>query len=122
MTQIQDVEPYDLTIIQGDTFTWQGKICDEENEVLTPVDLTGYTAAMHIRHRITDAVPLITLTTENGRIILGGTEGTITLMIADEDTATLPPCRAVYDLKLAVSGGVFRFMGGACFIEGSVTR
>lgn len=63
-------------------------------------DLTGITACMQIKRNILDVNPIISLTSENNGIILGGTGGTIDLFIDKSITATLPTINAVYDLML----------------------
>ena len=62
-------------------------------------DLTGKTAKMSLRPDY-NSDPIITLTTENGGIALGGAAGTITLSIPASNTAALPIGRGVYDFKL----------------------
>lgn len=109
---------YDFTIYQGATFsrvlTWK-----DEND--TAINLTGYTARMQIRQRITGDT-LIALTTENGRIALGGSAGTVTLTISASDTAAITT-DGVYDLEL-VSGSevVTRLLQGTVTLSKEVTR
>jgi hypothetical protein len=62
-----------------------------------PVDLTGYTAACTIR---ADQDTILSLTTTNGRIVLGGTAGTIVMTVDADDTAALTAVNAAYDLML----------------------
>lgn len=109
---------YDFTIYQGATFsrvvTWK-----DENE--DAVNLTGYTARMQIRQRLTGDT-LIALTTENGRVALGGTDGTVTLTIAATDTADLT-MGGVYDLELVSGAGVVtRLLQGNVTLSKEVTR
>lgn len=90
----------------------------------TPVDLTGYTAAMEVRRRPGQPV-IVDLTTENGRIQLGGVAGTIALAITGADTGLLPAThRAVYDLLLQPPGPVspIRILEGNCSIRAGVTE
>jgi|SRR6266850_1649274 len=87
-----------------------------------PVDLTGFTAKMDIRQAIADATPLISLTTTNGRITLGGVNGTVTLFIAAVDTALLTFTSAVYDLDLvSATGVVTRLLSGNVLLSKGVT-
>lgn len=88
-----------------------------------PIDLTGCTARMHIRGKIDDASPLFVLTTENSRIVLGGTAGTASLFIADEDTALMTWTSGVYDLEIAhPNGDVTRLAEGSISVSKEVTR
>lgn len=58
-------------------------------EYNTPVSLAGYTARMQIRKKAKDTAPVITLTTENGGIVLDNTQKTITIRATPEQTALL---------------------------------
>jgi len=75
---------YDLTINQGETL-------DAENFLFTwkagglPVNLTGYSARAQCR----DGGKLVfDWSTENGKIVLGGANGTIAPSVAATETAT----------------------------------
>jgi hypothetical protein len=111
---------YDITIEQGATFSLV--ITYKDND--TPVNLTGYTARMQVRSTMESATVLIELTTgADGRIVLGGSAGTITMTIAATDTAALTAGRAVYDLELVSGGGIVtRLIQGVCTISRNVTR
>lgn len=113
-----------LTIEQGATFkkvlTWKA------GAVPAPVDLTGCTARMHIRGVITDTLPLITLTTENGGITLGGAAGTILLLITATATSAITWTAAVYDLEIILPAApepeVRRLLYGPVVVSPEVTR
>lgn len=110
-----------LKIYQGATFRWHATLKSGTPEAV--VDLTGYTARLHVRLKIEDAEPVLTLTTENGGITLGDADGTIDLFISDADTADITWEEAVYDLELiAPNTDVIRFMGGAVTVSPEVTR
>jgi hypothetical protein len=111
---------YDFYIEQGATFyqviTWKDSAGD-------PVDISGYTARMQIRKSVTSTDALISLTTENGRISLGGAAGTVTLEIDADDTADFTTFCGVYDLELEASDGtVTRLLEGQIEISREVTR
>ena len=80
----------------------------------TPQELGNYTARMSIKDRV-GGTELLSLTTEDGRIILDNTNKTITLMIDAEDTALMVK-NGVYDLELLSAGGVV-----TALLYGSVT-
>jgi tRNA threonylcarbamoyladenosine modification (KEOPS) complex Pcc1 subunit len=110
---------YDLCIAQGATFqkviTWKSDG--------TLVNLSAFTARMQIRATSEASTALIELTTENGRIALGGAAGTITLTISATDTAALTAGRGVYDLELvAANGTVTRLLQGVVTISRNITR
>jgi hypothetical protein len=112
----------DLYIEQGATWTlpliWQ-------TAEGAPVDLTGYTARMHMRAKQADPAFTIELTTENGRIALGGSAGTIALTISADDTSAMDPKTAVYDLELVSDADppvVTRLLQGGVKLSPEVTR
>jgi hypothetical protein len=87
-----------------------------------PYILTNHTARMQVRRTIESTTPLITLTTENGRISLNGAEGFINLSITAADTAALTSS-GVYDLEIISSGGlVSRVIQGTFTLSPEVTR
>ena len=78
---------------------------------------------MHVRSTVEATTTLTTLTTENGRIALGGTAGTVTLTISATDTAQFTPGKYVYDLELVSGGGVVsRIIEGNFVVKAEVTR
>jgi hypothetical protein len=92
---------YNMEIPQGDT--WCRKInwtADGE-----PVDTTGYTASMRIKLTTISPTSIIELTTENGRIVLGGENGLITLQLTPAQTNGISPGQYYYDLDLLGSNG-----------------
>ena len=74
-----------------------------------PKDTTGYTAIMEIKSGAEAKYPYLTLSSDDGRILLGGVDGTILIRFAPEDTnPNLQPTRwnrAVYDLVLTDVNG-----------------
>ena len=109
----------DFTIEQGATFnlllTW--KIND------VPVNLTNWTARLQARVDVEDTETVLTLTTENGGITLGGALGTISLDRTAAQTTLLPAGTYVYDLELVASNAtVTRLVQGELDISAEVTR
>lgn len=110
-----------LPIDQGATF--RRRLTWKTGTPSLPVDLTGYTARMQVRSEITDAAILLTLTTENGGITLGGAAGTIDLYISATATAGFTWETGVYDLEMVASNGdVIRLVAGAVSVSPEVTR
>lgn len=110
-----------FTIYQGATFrkrlTWKA------GTPAVPVDLTGCTARMQVRSEVESETPLLSLTTENDRITLGGAAGTIDLYVSDEDTADITWADGVYDLEIEhPSGEVTRLAEGSVSVSPEVTR
>ena len=109
---------YHMKLDQGSTFSLVLTYKDSNGDA---INLTGYTARMQMRRNHEDTA-LIELTTENGRIALGGSAGTVTLTIAAGDTAALPPIEGVYDLELVSGSIVDKLLAGTFSVAREVTR
>lgn len=110
---------YNFICEQGATFT---RVINATDGAGDPIDLTGYTARMQVRRDIDATAILIELTTENGRITLGGESGTITLSIDAEDTSAIPR-PGIYDLELeSDTGTVIRLLKGIFDLDPEATR
>ena len=110
-----------LKIDQGATFdksvTWK------VGKPAVPVDLTGATARMQIRPKIDSATVLVELTTENGRIALGGVTGDVTLTIEAAITTDFAWREGVYDLEIIFADTtVKRLLSGSVAVSPEVTR
>lgn len=107
-------------IEQGATFQQTLTLKDSSDAV---INLTGYTAEMDLRKNQDDSNEVITLTTGNSRITMGGVAGTIILTISATDSAALSVGDGVYDLEITDSNGkVDRIMEGTYSIRGNVSR
>jgi predicted MFS family arabinose efflux permease len=109
----------DFTIEQGATFnlllTW--KIDD------VPVNITNWTARLQARVDVEDTEVILSLTTSNGGITLGGALGTISLDQTATQTALLPAGGYIYDLEMISGvGAVTRLVQGELNISPEVTR
>lgn len=88
-----------------------------------PVDLTGCTALAHIRETLESPDILITLSTANGKIVLGGAAGTVEIVLSAVETAAITWRAAVYDLEITFPDTtVRRLMYGGVSISPEVTR
>lgn len=111
---------YDITILQGATFQLRIVWKDAAGALL---DLTGYTARMQIRERVSSTTTLANLTTENGGITLGGTAATVDLLLSATQTGAITALRGVYDLEVVSAGGVVsRLLAGEVEFSREVTR
>lgn len=94
----------------------------EDPSEYEPYPLTNHTARMQVRRTIESTTPLITLTTENGRISINGASGLINLSITAADTAAITSS-GVYDLEIISSNGlVSRVIQGTFTLSPEVTR
>lgn len=114
---------YNITCQQGATLqrqlTWTDSARDAYN-------LTGYTARMQVRANTSSNTVIIALSTtagSGGTITLGGTAGTVDLLIPAANTTTLTAGQYVYDLELVSGGGVVtRLIEGNFKVTAEVTR
>jgi hypothetical protein len=112
-----------LEFLQGEdflkSFTWKlGPV-----NSATPVNLTGYTARAQLREKLDSETVLLDLTTENGRIVLGGAAGTITLQVTAAVTAAMTWRSAVFDLEMVAGDGkIRRLISGTATVSPEVTR
>jgi molybdopterin-binding protein len=109
---------YNFTIEQGATFSRTIVVKNPDN---TLYNLTGYTARMQIRRDIAATEVMISLTTENGKLALGGANGQISITLSAADTATITR-NGVYDLELVTGATVYRLLRGAVSLVPEVTR
>ena len=110
---------YDIVADQGATFqrvlTWK----DAQG---SPINLTTYTARMQVRKSVSAGEALVSLTTSNGYITLGGALGTITLNCPASELA-FDAGDWVYDLEVESAAGVVtRIVMGRFLMRGEVTR
>lgn len=112
----------DLEIYQGSTFT---KSLQWTTQSSTPVNITGCVARMHIRKKISDSVYIVSLTTENGRIVFtDAVQGKFELRLTSEETRLLDFNTAVYDFEIVFLDGepVYRLFSGNVKFFYEVTR
>lgn len=110
---------YNINLDQGATFERLLTVKDAADALY---DFTDHTARMQIRAELEDTDVLAELTTENGYITLGGSAGTINLMLPPVVTATLDR-DCVYDLEIIDGlGRVYRLLKGIVRVDAEVTR
>lgn len=111
---------YDITCEQGATFLRTFRWLDA-NEAA--VNLTGFSAEMHVRTAHKAATTIVELSTTQGTITLVPAEGRIQLNLSAAETTALPVSRGVYDLELISGGGIVtRLLEGKFIVTPEVTR
>ncbi len=89
-----------------------------------PILMAGYTARMKVRASSTSST-ILSLTTENGGISLGLTNGQIQLYVSDEVMATIPEGKYLYDLEMVAPSSdvyVYKLVYGNFVVRPEVTR
>jgi hypothetical protein len=108
---------YNITCPQGATWDRTFTV----NVGGTALNLTGYTAAMQVRESADAGTAIISLTNGSG-ITLGGTAGTIAVVISSAQTAGAASGSYSYDLELNSGGTITRLLEGSFNVTGNVTR
>lgn len=113
-----------LEVEQGSTWRFQ---MNWKNADGTPINLTGCSALSHWRTSIDDPTILLTLSTENNRVVLDAATGSITLKLSAIETASIAFTSAVYDLEIYFpsNGGeipVYRLIKGKVKVLKEITR
>lgn len=115
---------YKITCEQGATFRRNFTIYQPSlpGASALPVNLTGYSARMQVRPEVESDTVLVELTTENGRITLGGVNGTLLMQIEAAITSMIAS-DGVYDLEIYNSDDeVYRVIKGKFIVDPEVTR
>jgi hypothetical protein len=119
---------YNITCQQGATFSrfitmrYPDPASPPTDPTYLPYNLTGHTARMQVRRTVDSPTPIVSLTTANGGITLGGADGTIEIIISAANTALLTSS-GVYDLEIVSDTGVVsRVLQGEWRLSPEVTR
>lgn len=120
---------YHIAVDQGATFR---KTVTWKDGSGSAVNLTGYSARMQVRPSFASTTVIVSATTANGKIALGGSLGTVSIVLSATETAALTVANpndfadafvGVYDLELiAPNGDVTRLLQGSFIVNPEVTR
>ena len=108
---------FNLICEQATTFNFQFSV----NNNAVPINLTGYTGTMTVRPFVGSSTTTITATTTNGRMVITGATGTVTVTISSALTEEIVAGRYSYDLVLDSGSTVTRFLEGLFIVTGAVT-
>jgi hypothetical protein len=114
-----------LLIEQGATFQWTLLFpVSLKNPTGPKLDLTGYSARMHIRPELESGTVLVSLSSApGGGMTITPLDGRIDIEINDSATSALSFEKAVYDLELVQPNGVvLRIYRGSVSLSLEVTR
>jgi hypothetical protein len=116
---------HDMIVDQGATVN---TVFTVKNSARSALDLTGYVARMQVRQfsgTTRDPMPVVIAeyTSYDGYITVGGTAGTVTLLIPPAEMAAYEPGSYVYDLEVESSlGETTRIVQGKFIVRAEVTR
>lgn len=95
---------YNFTVQQGST--WRNVFTFYQTDISgAVVNLTNYTAALTVKDKPSDSTSLVSLTSDNGGVVLGGTAGTITVLQTATQTNAYAWANGEYTLTLTAPGG-----------------
>jgi hypothetical protein len=110
-------EEVNITTYQGKTisfvYTYGGS---------SPIDVTGYTAALYVKRSYSDSSLYTSFTTANSRVSVGGANGQITFSMTAADSAALTaPFVGVYQIELTSGSTVTLGMQGKFVVKPEVS-
>jgi len=112
--------PVDLVIQQGADFEHVVSVQNSNGSVFS---LVGYSARMQIRATKSSALPLLDLTTVNGRLVINGAAGQVTITLTNAETTLLLFDSGVYDLEIvSPAAKVSRIIAGNVTVSLEITR
>lgn len=93
---------YNTSVIRNSTF--QRAFIYRSGGVGTEINLTGVSAYMFLRNPDTRQI-VLELTSDNGRIVLGGSAGTIHWLVDDDTISAMDVATYEYDMLLVFPDG-----------------
>jgi hypothetical protein len=108
---------FNLICEQATTFNFQFSI----NNDAVPLDLDGYTGTMTVRPFVGASTTTVVASTANGRMVITGATGTVTVTLSSTITEAITASRYSYDLVLDSGSTVTRFLEGLFIVTGAVT-
>lgn len=113
---------YNIVADQGSTLS---RVIYYKDPAKKPIQFNGYKARMQVRHTFESDQVVLELTTENGGIELGATDGSIALYVTDDVMVEIPEGIYVYDLELLAPSAdlfVYKILQGNFAVRSEVTR
>lgn len=88
-----------------------------------PVDLSGYSSRLQVRQNYYSTDTILDISTSTSAITLGGSAGTIDILVSSGSTTDFPAGTWVYDLEIESSAGIVdRLIEGNFVVTPEVTR
>ena len=110
---------YDILVDQGATLN---RALFIKNSAKRPIDISNYTARMHIRDLAASTNIVEILTTENEQIVIDGLDGRVDILLTPAETEALEAKKYVYDLELeSPEGEVTKIVSGKLVVRSEIT-
>lgn len=94
-----------------------------DSTLTTPVNLTGYTAALQLRSNFGDATSALSLSSPSNGIVITGAAGLISIHATAIQTGAIAAGYYEYDCEITSSGGIVtRLIQGQITVKPQVTR
>ena len=113
---------YNIVADQGSTLS---RVIYYKDPAKKPILFTGYTARMQVRAATDSDTVILELTTENGGITLGATDGSIALYVTDDTMIGISEGIYTYDIELVAPSAdlfVYKILQGNFAVRSEVTR
>jgi hypothetical protein len=109
---------FNLVCDQATTFNFQFQILNNQ----TPLDLTSYAGTMTVRPFVGASTTTVVASTANGRMVIDGPNGRVTVTLSATITGAIPAGRYAYDLVLDSGSTIIRYLEGNFIVTGAVTQ
>jgi hypothetical protein len=109
---------FNLVCDQATTFNFQFQILNDQ----VPLDLTSYTGTMTVRPFVGASTTTVVASTANGRMVIDGPNGRVTVTLSAAITGAIPAARYAYDLVLDSGSTIIRYLEGKFIVTGAVTQ
>ena len=112
---------YNLVCEQAATFNFQFQILNNTTSGSTPWNLSTYSGTMTVRPFVGSQTTTVVASTANGRMVLDGANGRVTVTIDAATTETFTAGRYVYDLVVTTGATTTRLLEGKFTVSPGVT-
>ena len=112
---------YDTTINQG--ADWYINFVYQDTDTSTPINITGYTAALQLRSLPSDITAVLSLSSPSNGITITGAQGLVAVHATAVQTGAIVAGYYYYDLEITSTASVVtRLVQGQILVSPQVTR
>ncbi len=112
---------YDTSINQG--ADWYINFVYQDTTTSTPINITGYSAALQLRSLPSDTTAALSLTSPSGGITITGAQGLVAVHATAAQTGAIQAGYYYYDLEITSQTNIVtRLVQGQILVSAQVTR
>ena len=112
---------YDTSINQG--ADWYINFVYQDTATGSPINLTGYTAALQLRSLPSDTTAALSLTSPSSGIVITGASGLVAVHATAAQTGAIVAGYYYYDVEITSPANIItRLVQGQIFVSAQVTR